>query len=151
MSIQIPIRANLVLKPAEYSNQDSLLFKYYYTDVNNCVDTVSKKVAIYPMPVAHFYVEDECITDAIDFLYDGGTAIGDVKTYLWDLGDAGATSDKRNPSYLYETAGKKKIKLTITSQFNCVAEYDTTLDFNLGPKRCSRGLMNVGRWTVQFR
>jgi gliding motility-associated-like protein len=46
-------------------------------------------------------------------------AVDGVASYLWDFGDAGATSTSPNPSHTYNSTGNYTVKLTITTNDGC--------------------------------
>ncbi len=95
-----------------------------YTD-NACSDTVTHNVRVFPLPVAHFTVNNACIGEIALFSnnsYMSDTAFNStISNYYWDLGD-GTTSTEQNPSHVYSQFGNYNTSLIVQSNNNC---YDT--------------------------
>ncbi|MFT6717044.1 MAG: gliding motility-associated-like protein, partial [Saprospiraceae bacterium] len=94
---------------------------------NNCKDTVSEDVTIFPVPVAAFVFNDECLGEAINFS-SATTSIpnpGVIANYSWSFGD-GNTSTSTNPPHLYGAAASYAVRLSVSSTDGCINEIITT-------------------------
>ena len=123
------------------SNSKNISYKYpqfgqYTTSLTavsdlGCVDSVSKTLDIYEVPVSNFTANDVCFGNTVNFKntsqYSSGTA-----TYLWSFGD-GFSSTQSSPNYNYSSANKFSVKLTTTSPNGCKDEYNTTVNVYSAP------------------
>jgi PKD repeat protein len=96
---------------------------------NNCTDTVSKSITIYPQPTASFNVSDECFGETVSLTNSSSISSGSL-SYHWDFGN-GDTSVLENPTYLYGTDGTYTITLTTTSDNGC--QVSTSKSVNIFP------------------
>jgi len=85
---------------------------------NGCIDSITKPVSIFPLPVADFRVLDNCInspTSFTDLSYSSGCA---VQTWLWKFGD-GNTSQLQNPIHNYAASGTFNVTLIVSTCNGC--------------------------------
>ncbi len=88
-------------------------------DFANCKDTAYITVNIYPAIIADFsFMYDTCIAGPIDFINLSRTGAGDILSNEWTF-EQNATSDLKDPTYLYSTPGVKPIKLTVEDKNEC--------------------------------
>lgn len=84
-----------------------------------CIDSFSRQVHIYPMPVAAFGGPDACIGWPMNFIdssiVDSGAVIN---SYRWDFGDSSSSTDQ-NPSHVYPRAGRYNVKLVVNTDKGC--------------------------------
>jgi len=73
-----------------------------YDDVNACYSVTG---------TIHY------VNDPVYFVNCSQYASDDYVTYLWDFGD-GYTSNQRNPTYTYSTAGSYQVSLTIRGDYD---------------------------------
>lgn len=101
------------------------------TSDSSCVDSLQKKVTVYPVPHSYFHYSLPCQDSLVYFQNltiieePEGMTVG--VTYLWDFGD-GQTSTEKNPTHKYTEAGIFEITLTSTSNAGCedsIIEYIT--------------------------
>lgn len=88
-------------------------------NVNNCTNTVSHIVTIYPLPVANFDAVGACPNNPVVFTNLSSISSGTM-TYAWGFGDA-ATSTATSPTHSYVSSGIYNATLTVTSGNGCTA------------------------------
>lgn len=106
---------------------------------NGCTNSVTKTYsAVYRQPVAIITAPTGvCLGNETSFSSASSTAVGSsVSGWTWDFGDSPTpgSSTLQNPSYTYNAAGPKTVKLSVTSAAGCTSR-DTTISFsvNLSP------------------
>ncbi len=91
------------------------------TTNHNCVNSITQTVTSFPVPVADFTYQSQCLYDEVPF-NSGVSSInnpGTIANYNWNFGD-GQTSNLANPNNLYAVHGIYDVTLTLTSGNNCV-------------------------------
>ncbi|NNC95507.1 MAG: PKD domain-containing protein [Chitinophagales bacterium] len=81
-----------------------------------CIDTASKQVTVYPVPVANFVNVSACIYDTIQFNY---TSNGNIVSSTIDFGDGSPMSNLNNPAHAYQQAGIYNVTLSVISNLGC--------------------------------
>lgn len=96
-----------------------------------CLSTVfTKAVVISPNPVVDFSLPNICLPvgaaqfTSLTTISDGSQ---NLFSYLWNFGDAGATSNAAAPIHNYSAAGPFNVSLTVTSNNGCVTTNTKTL------------------------
>lgn len=93
-----------------------------------CIDSVSKKVTVSPLPVTGFTIPDNCVSDAFVQFTDTSTIADKTESqfsYQWNFGDANATagnpntSTQQNPKHSYTAVGNYNVSLTVISSAGC--------------------------------
>ena len=85
-----------------------------------CVDTMTRKVTVYPKPGFKAVTGNEvCFGDTIFFRSNDWVVQSvDIVSYFWDFGD-GSVSVNPNPVHLYNQPGAFVVTLTLTSADGC--------------------------------
>ncbi|WP_448699357.1 PKD domain-containing protein [Mucilaginibacter sp. AW1-3] len=100
--------------------------------------SVNHTVVVHPQPVIDFGLPDVCLVNAIAQFTDKTTTADTSKIpfkYLWDFGDANATTANpnnsfvKNPAHQFIKAGVYHISLTVKSKDTCIVT--TTKDFTV--------------------
>lgn len=111
------------------SNPNKNVFKHYdssYTyDVSliattnhGCVDTVTKKVPVYPMPQSGFTLSNVCFNDTA-FFTDTSTIDSTIlDKFIWEFGDL-QTDTSQNTNNIYPYADTFTVKQTVISDMGC--------------------------------
>lgn len=87
-----------------------------------CTDTAIQTINSYPPVVAAFVTDSVCLGESIQFKDASIVPNATISKYSWQFGDGG--KDKvPNPVYLYKKDSLFKVKLQITTSYNCT--YDT--------------------------
>ncbi|MCX7954699.1 MAG: PKD domain-containing protein [Bacteroidales bacterium] len=96
----------------------------------NCTDTLSKIITIYPSPVANFTIQAENF-EVGKPIYFIDASIGS-KTWLWNFGDNTNTSNAQNPIHMYNFPGTFIVSQTVTNEFGCKDSVKQTIVINKG-------------------
>lgn len=86
------------------------------TNVFGCSNTTSQNVIVNAVPVAAFTANTACLGQSTNFSdITSGTPIN----WIWDFGDATATSSLQNPSHVYALAGTYNVTLIAFGGSGC--------------------------------
>ncbi|MEA3494859.1 MAG: PKD domain-containing protein [Bacteroidota bacterium] len=104
-----------------YLNYNTFNVKLVATSTQNCIDSITKNIIVYPMPKANFSVNDsiQCFAEN-NFKFSNLSTIdqSNALTYFWDFGDNN-TSTVDEPAFSFTKYGTFTVKLLATSFFNC--------------------------------
>ena len=111
--------------------------------------TLTKTIAIYPLPVAGFIIPEVCLNDSYAKFNDTSSIVsGSINNWLWNLGDptSGAlnTATVQNPSHKYVAAGPYKVSLTVVSNNKCVSNIVQDFFVNGGNPKADFTVNNSG-------
>lgn len=116
---------------------------------NNCGNTITKDLIIYPEPKANFEMPDFCLNDgSAMFLNQSAITDGTESqfTFQWAFGDptsgSNNTSTQKNPSHNYLAAGKYQVSLTVTSNNGCVNTLSKTFTVNGSIPKAAFNVLN---------
>lgn len=96
--------------------------KLVVTSENGCIDSITKDITVYPLPIPAFTALNNCFSFISNFT--NNSSISNQRTqnsidfYNWDFGD-GTTSNLESPSHLYTAPGTYSAQLITISQFGC--------------------------------
>lgn len=102
----------------QFASANTYTISLIVTDVNGCMDTVSKNIPVYNNPVANFPIPNAC---GINVSYqdqsnpNGGAVING---WNWSFGD-GNTSNSQNPGHIYSNTGNFNVELIVTNADGC--------------------------------
>jgi PKD repeat protein len=86
---------------------------------DGCASTVTKIVYQFAKPVANYSkVSGSCLNSEFTFDNNSSIPLGQFGS-LWDFDDAGNRATLKEPSYTFNTAGVKNVKLKVVSEFGC--------------------------------
>ncbi|MDF2436931.1 MAG: hypothetical protein K0Q95_1307 [Bacteroidota bacterium] len=99
------------------------------TSNNGCVDTITKPITVFPLPVIDFTVADSngCATYCTQFNDASLAQSGTLTNWVWDFGDNSFQSTDQNPQHCYSLSGLYTITLTATTSEGCSAT-DSVID-----------------------
>ena len=85
-----------------------------------CSDTLVDSVNVFPVPIAAFYTEEVCLSQAMDFT-DSSAVTGNntITSWNWNFDDGGATSALQNPAHTYTSFGNYTVTLIATTNNGC--------------------------------
>ncbi len=120
--------SNQINPSYNYANSDSFDVQLIVTTDNNCKDTATNEVVIYPKPIAAFSVNDstQCI-NGNDFAFTNNSTISSgTNTYLWNFGEnANDTTTQAAPANkVYAANGNFTVTLFATSNLGCLDTAD---------------------------
>ncbi|MEJ0030758.1 MAG: T9SS type A sorting domain-containing protein [Bacteroidota bacterium] len=81
--------------------------------------TALKPLKVGPVPVADFTAALLCDEDGTEFTSSNGLPPATVVTYVWDFGNAGASSTDINPTNTFTGPGTYDVTLSLTTDLNC--------------------------------
>jgi gliding motility-associated-like protein len=88
---------------------------------NQCSDSITKAVTVFPRPVANFDYTIMCNGESTPFTNSSSISNGNIASYSWTFGD-GASASASNPSHQYNTQGVYTTTLIATSDSGCLSE-----------------------------
>ncbi|MBS1614112.1 MAG: PKD domain-containing protein, partial [Bacteroidetes bacterium] len=83
----------------------------------NCLDSITKQVAVNTNPVADFNATTPCNGSAVQYT-DASTSADALAAYSWQFGDGG-TSVVQNPSHVFGSFGSYNSKLVVYTINGC--------------------------------
>ncbi|PZP48787.1 MAG: hypothetical protein DI598_09415, partial [Pseudopedobacter saltans] len=92
-----------------------------------CTDSTTSEIRVYPGFVPGFNNDGDCILSATNFNDATTTVSGIVNSWLWDFGD-GKTSTQQNPKYQYSSPGTYKAILKVGNSKGCSDTISHQLD-----------------------
>jgi gliding motility-associated-like protein len=97
------------------------------TSGDNCTNTVTYPISLYPVPNAAFTFVNSCQYDAVPFTSTSTVNAPDnISTFEWTLGD-GQNSLLQNPSHQYAADGTYSVQLITTTNNNCKDTVEQTI------------------------
>ncbi|MGB0431935.1 MAG: gliding motility-associated C-terminal domain-containing protein, partial [Bacteroidia bacterium] len=81
-----------------------------------CLDTITKTITVFELPVANFTVENHCFGD--DFA-PTESSIGSINAWDWNFGDGNNSTDQ-DPIHVYGNDGDYIVNLTVTNTDGCL-------------------------------
>ncbi len=102
--------------PVTYSTPGLYNITLIVTNDNGCIDSVTKGITVYDIPVAAAAMSDSvgCAPFAVTFT----NATSGINTYVWNFGD-GTTSTTTSPSHSYTVPGTYIVSLVATTPNGC--------------------------------
>lgn len=88
------------------------------TTNEGCMDSISSKQIIHPLPQTNFSVDTVCFDVPTVFVNESTIAQGAIKSYQWNFGDQ-TNSIEVDPSKLYSKTGNYNVKLLAVSDRGC--------------------------------
>jgi PKD repeat protein len=114
-----PTISHIYTQPGTYQLSLKIISNYNGTPI---ADSTGRVITVIPAPVAGFTIDKLCQGEMTQF-YDASDPNGTgILQYAWNFGDLSAvddTSNSRNSSYTYATAGEYIATLVTTNQFGC--------------------------------
>ncbi|MBN9350792.1 MAG: gliding motility-associated C-terminal domain-containing protein [Chitinophagaceae bacterium] len=113
-----------------YSDSGVYKYKLVVNRGQDCSDSTTQTVKVYPGFNPAFGVDGRCINSQILFTDQSTTKYGSIDSWKWDFGVAGISSDTssvRNPAYIFNTEGNYPVSLTITSTKGCLKTFTDTV------------------------
>jgi gliding motility-associated-like protein len=106
-----------------FTDSGKYTVKLKVTTTGGCQDSAQTIMSVYPTFKTDFSFNGACFQSPFNFL-DGTThAYGNVNSWHWDFGEAALsddTSNLKNPSYQFASAGTRNVTLISTSDKGCI-------------------------------
>ncbi len=110
-----------------YSYPGTYSIQLVATSLNNCMDSISKVIEIYPKPNVQFYHADTlCFGDYVRLENRTSILNSSIIDYQWSLGVSGFSS-LEHPSYQQFILGSNVIKLKAISNYGCADSIAKTI------------------------
>jgi hypothetical protein len=100
------------------------------TSNQNCKDSLSKYIYVYPNPVSAFVYLNKCLEDTMYFYDSSYVDSGMIAQWYWNFGDTNRSTMK-DPTNIYQTPGQYGVILTTTTDQGCTD--DSTRFFKIHP------------------
>ncbi len=102
------------------------------TNSDDCKDTVSLPLTMYPVPVASFSVDNECQYTELCFNDLSSVGVPDnIVSTIYNFGDATPFTTDQNPCHLFSADGNYTTSLIVSTNNGCVD--DTAISFVVYP------------------
>ena len=101
------------------------------TTNNNCSNTTSASVVVFPLPEVDFTATNVCLNATTNFTNNTTINSGSIASYAWDFGDGVGTSTQLNPTYTYTSEGSFTVDLIAVSDNGCTST--NTFDLTVHP------------------
>jgi gliding motility-associated-like protein len=114
---------NVTANPTNiYASAGTVNASLVVTTNNGCTGTVTLPVTVYPLPVAAFGSDPNCVNAPVQFTdFSTVAAPSTISAWNWDLtGDGITDSGVQNPSQSYVAAGALNITLIVTTNNGCM-------------------------------
>ena len=102
------------------------------TDADGCTTSFTSTLIVNPIPTVTYNHPPICAYDTVTFTAITSISSGTISHYLWYFGDGGV-SYQVNPTHYYGAPGGYSLKLTVTSDSGCIANYTTITTVNSIP------------------
>lgn len=102
--------------------------EYYYTDPFGCSNNATAAMVIHPLPDGLIAFSDVC--QDVGFEVDNQSTIpsGNIQQVQWDFGPGGNDNQFDNNPVYFPAIGTYPFSVTLTSDHNCVATLDSTVN-----------------------
>lgn len=101
-----------------YANTGYYTITLTVTSDNNCSESYTDRIRVYPNPVADFIATDVCVGTTTDFNNQSIISLGNIVSWEWDFDDPN-TSLLEDPQNLYTASGIYDVQLVVTSDSAC--------------------------------
>ena len=98
-----------------------------------CTDVNTQTISITEAPIADFTINGQCIGEAVSITNTTNEPSGTSVGYQWKLGEDGANSTAKDPSYTYQSVGEYEIELIASSTNGCSTSKTQTVTFGEKP------------------
>jgi gliding motility-associated-like protein len=120
----------------QFTDTGVFVYKLVINRGQQCSDSATQVVKIYPGIYPFFSTDGQCINSNIFFTDKSSALYGSVNSWSWNFGDAVTNSDtsqNKNPSYVYTNAGKYPVQLTISSTKGCIKTFTDSIAIKTQP------------------
>jgi gliding motility-associated-like protein len=114
-----------------YPDTGTFTAKLVVNKFENCSDSATTTVIVYPGFRPGFTIFGSCVTNPFSFDDTTRSRYGRVNKWEWDFGEPSVNNDvssSPNPSYLYPATGTKTVMLTVSDDKGCEAKAEKTFE-----------------------
>ncbi|MEX2596746.1 MAG: PKD domain-containing protein [Salibacteraceae bacterium] len=101
-----------------YDNPGTKSVSLVVTSDSGCIDSLSKQIQVYYLPVANFYSDTVCESDVTTFTQASYNQSGYLNFYKWEFGD-GDSAFSAGTQHDYSDPGKYIVTFTVASNHGC--------------------------------
>ncbi|MEQ9187479.1 MAG: PKD domain-containing protein [Cryomorphaceae bacterium] len=101
-----------------YDNPGPKNVQLTITTDSGCVDSFTKTIQVYYLPVANFIADTVCDNENTAFLQTSYNQSGNLSYFKWEFGD-GDSAFSATPMHNYTTPGEHVVTLTVKSNLGC--------------------------------
>lgn len=119
-----------------YSDTGVYIYKLVVNPGQQCRDSTTQIVKVYPGFSPAFNTDGQCINSSIFFIDKTTTKYGLVSSWSWNFADPSSSSDTsnvKNPSYIYTNAGLYPVELTVSNSKGCKKSITDTIVIKTQP------------------
>ncbi len=119
-----------------YTDTGVFVYKLVVNRGQDCSDSATQILKVYPGFYPAFNVDGQCINSSIIFTDKTTTNFGSVNNWSWNFGDPatyGDTSKIKNPTYIYTQPGNYDVQLTVGNSKGCSKTIDKTVPIKTQP------------------
>ncbi|MBW6481975.1 MAG: PKD domain-containing protein [Vicingaceae bacterium] len=114
--------------PSEmYANDGQYNVTLIVTTDQNCKDTVTQTVNVWPLPVVDFTPVDVCLNFNTQFTDLSTVTLGSNVLWTWDFDDGTPLNNSQNPIHAYMNDGTYQAQLIVTTNYGCVDSLTKTV------------------------
>ncbi|MGN6533640.1 MAG: PKD domain-containing protein, partial [Ginsengibacter sp.] len=120
----------------KYTDTGAFVYKLVINRGQQCSDSATQIVKIYPGFYPSFSTDGQCINSNIFFTDKTSALYGSVNSWSWNFGDPATNSDtsqNKNPSYIYTKAGSYPVSLTVSSSKGCLKTFTQSIQIKTQP------------------
>lgn len=132
-----PNNTSLLKEPTHvYTDTGVFIYKLVVNRGQQCSDSTTQVLKVYPGFYPAFNVDGQCINSSIIFTDKTSTLFGAVNSWSWNFGDASNnadSSDKKNTSYIYSAPGNYDVQLTVGNSKGCSKNITKTVPIKTQP------------------
>lgn len=122
--------SNLATPSFTYPDTGVFIMKLVTNRNQQCSDSTTAIVKVYPGFFPGFTVSGACFTNPFQFTDITSTNYGVVDSWSWNFGDPSSTADistLQNPSWTYPAPGSKDITFIVTNSKGCMKTVQQTI------------------------
>ena len=119
-----------------YTDTGVFVYKLVVNRGQDCSDSTTQILKLYPGFYPNFSVDGQCINSTILFTDKTTTNFGSVNSWTWNFGDPSTSADtskNKNPSYVYSQASNYDVQLTAGNSKGCSKSITKTVPIKTQP------------------
>ncbi len=119
-----------------FSDTGKFTVKLVVTSTGGCQDSATAIFSVYPEFKVGFIPTGNCFQSPFNFQDTSKSTYGVVNSWRWDFGDLSTnadTSNLKNPSYQYPSAGVRDVRLIATCSKGCIDTAITQINVRENP------------------
>ena len=123
--------SNLAIPTFTYPDTGVYILKLVSNRNQQCSDSTTAVVKVYPGFFPGFRVTGACFTNPFQFTDTTNTIYGVVDSWSWNFGDNASNADTshlQNPRWTYPAAGPKDVQFIVTNSKGCVDTVQQTIN-----------------------